>query len=397
MTSTLSLNAQWKELTSGTTNTLHDVHFPSAETGYAVGINGTILKTTNAGTTWDSLACPVTSAINAVHFINNDIGLAVGDKGKILRTTDGGANWNLNAQDSNFQFNDIYFASQTVGLIVGSEFADPVILKSTDGGAAWNQVALSHGLSSDFQLNSIHFPTVDTGYAVFRSGVIKTTNAGDSWSLAIYYEGGKDSVFPFSILESCYFTDANTGYIGGWYNAVLWKTSDGADTWTDLGDSTGSFQINSVYFPGKDTGYAVGWYGEIYNTTNAGHTWIKQNFGNENFYAVYFTDLMTGFAVGQDGIIIKTTNGGGLSTQSLVAPGIEGIEIFPNPTGGTVYLKLNKPVEILDISLLDLNGRLLKKFPKDMRLLDLIDIPRGTYLLKVTTADGELIHKIVLI
>ena len=42
-------NAQWTALTSGTTNNLNSVFFTDANTGYAVGDYGTILKTTNGG------------------------------------------------------------------------------------------------------------------------------------------------------------------------------------------------------------------------------------------------------------------------------------------------------------------------------------------------------------
>jgi hypothetical protein len=39
----------WIELTSGTSKALYAVYFPKADTGYAVGENGTILKTINGG------------------------------------------------------------------------------------------------------------------------------------------------------------------------------------------------------------------------------------------------------------------------------------------------------------------------------------------------------------
>ena len=39
----------WSPLTSGTTNTLHDVYFFDAHQGVAVGDQGLILRTTDGG------------------------------------------------------------------------------------------------------------------------------------------------------------------------------------------------------------------------------------------------------------------------------------------------------------------------------------------------------------
>lgn len=46
---TVDGGTNWSLLTSGTTNSLSSVYFTDANTGYAVGENGTILKTTNGG------------------------------------------------------------------------------------------------------------------------------------------------------------------------------------------------------------------------------------------------------------------------------------------------------------------------------------------------------------
>ncbi|MCH8903844.1 MAG: hypothetical protein IIA45_08025 [Bacteroidetes bacterium] len=51
----LSYNAQWVQQNSGTTNTLWQVHFLVQDTGYVVGFNDTVLKTTDGGTNWNYL------------------------------------------------------------------------------------------------------------------------------------------------------------------------------------------------------------------------------------------------------------------------------------------------------------------------------------------------------
>jgi photosystem II stability/assembly factor-like uncharacterized protein len=85
---TTSGGANWT--TTLFTNAFYGVDF-SGQTGYAVGFNGSIFKSTDSGTTWSAQTCPVTSFLIAVDFIDSITGYAAGDGGTILKTTNGGA------------------------------------------------------------------------------------------------------------------------------------------------------------------------------------------------------------------------------------------------------------------------------------------------------------------
>jgi photosystem II stability/assembly factor-like uncharacterized protein len=69
------------------TNTkfLTSVYFVDENTGYVVGEDGIILRTTTGGATWDSLTSPMTQLLNWVHFPSPNVGYAVGVNGTILR------------------------------------------------------------------------------------------------------------------------------------------------------------------------------------------------------------------------------------------------------------------------------------------------------------------------
>ena len=58
--------------------------------GFAVGSSGTILKTTNSGTTWTILPSRTTNNLYSVNFADTTTGYAVGDIGTILKTTNSG-------------------------------------------------------------------------------------------------------------------------------------------------------------------------------------------------------------------------------------------------------------------------------------------------------------------
>ena len=69
------------------------IDFPisgASQVGYAVGSQGTIVKTYDAGINWLPQQSGTILKLNKVHFIDLDFGFAVGDGGIILRTTEGG-------------------------------------------------------------------------------------------------------------------------------------------------------------------------------------------------------------------------------------------------------------------------------------------------------------------
>ena len=50
-----NVHAQWTTLTIGTNKSLMTVFFTGPNTGYAAGVQGTIIKTVNGGDTWTTL------------------------------------------------------------------------------------------------------------------------------------------------------------------------------------------------------------------------------------------------------------------------------------------------------------------------------------------------------
>ena len=89
---TCSMYAQnpWVPLNSGTTNNLFDIFFLDDNSGYSVGDIGTIVKTTDGGTTWTTLNSGVTSTLTSIYFTDSLTGYASGNGGVLINTTDGG-------------------------------------------------------------------------------------------------------------------------------------------------------------------------------------------------------------------------------------------------------------------------------------------------------------------
>src|SRR5204862_8094544 len=107
--------------------------------------------------------------------------------------------------------------------------------------------------------------------------VIKTTDGGATWSFTrISYKEVPTTVF---------FTDADTGWIGGATplpgeeeglggpTAIL-STNDGGHTWQTAYNLP--VTLYRIFFLDKSTGWASASKGKIYTTTDGGRTWDTQ-------------------------------------------------------------------------------------------------------------------------
>ena len=82
-------------------------------------ICGTILKTTDAGTTWTTQTSGTTQDLMSVYFTDANNGTVVGYLGTILRTTNGGANWTTENSGTSNNLWGVTFTDANNGTIVG--------------------------------------------------------------------------------------------------------------------------------------------------------------------------------------------------------------------------------------------------------------------------------------
>ncbi|MEI6823271.1 MAG: YCF48-related protein [Bacteroidota bacterium] len=322
----------------------YNVFYTNANTGYAVGYNGTIKKTTNAGSTWTTLTSGTTNALYSIYFTNDSTGYSVGDVGIILKTTNSGNTWSTLTSGTTETLQSVCFTNANTGYVVGS---NGTIKKTTNAGNTWTPIT-SYTTS---WLKSIDFVNLDTGYVTGANSILKTTDAGNTWlpsgsthltnvffttqnigygvyetSSTIYktYDGGTTWTTLTSgttdWLQSIFFTDVNTGYVVG-YNGTIRKTTNAGGTWTALTSGTGQF-LNSIYFTDANTGYIASKDG-ILKTTNAGSSWTKLTSGTtSSLSSIYFTDANTGYILGNyyNSTIFKTTDAGNSWTEIFSIP-----------------------------------------------------------------------------
>jgi photosystem II stability/assembly factor-like uncharacterized protein len=292
---------------------LYCVNFVTEDIGYAVGRAGTVIKTTNGGSSWILQNPGVTKDIFQVVFPTDaNIGYAVGDSGLILKTTNGGINWFSQTSGTNRKLRSVCFPiDNNIGYVVGDY---GIILKTTNGGSTWNP--LISGTTQN--LYSVSFPNnVDTGYVVGTGDVVlKTTNGGTNWTITnTGYEGFPSYVhFP---------TNTDTGYIGTtktqWYHySRILRTTDAGATWVEQMRSDANTISGIFFIESTPTGYAILHSGGIYlpypggtwKTTNGGVNWFELERGGDLRNSLHFPTVNTGYVVGEYGLIRKTADGG---------------------------------------------------------------------------------------
>lgn len=289
-----------KTLTPITTDDLNSIFFLNGSLGFVAGANGTILKTTNAGSKWSLLNTATNDDINSIFFIDSHKGWAGTAAGAVLKTGDGGESWERTVAAAE-GLNAICFISESRGWACGE---NGLIIETSDGGASWQ--LLEAGITNN--LNDIHFANVHTGWA-----------CGD---------------------------DGN-----------LFKTNDRGDTWTPS-DLPTSENLKSILFTDDYYGWVCGEAGRILRTYDGGESWQSQYSGTlNNLLGIFFTDENNGWACGTDGTVLRTVNGGktvgvGDSPEDRLC-----LEVFPNPFGRKLHIRyyLDEPA-LVELSLVNSLG-----------------------------------------
>jgi photosystem II stability/assembly factor-like uncharacterized protein len=191
--------------------------FPEgSSTGYAAGMMGHIIETTDGGATWNPIAAPDTvDALNAIFFKTNSLGFVATGGSVIFRTTDGGSDWTPETLASSGVASFSFPSDTVIGYACGVNGA---MLKTLDGGLTWT--AETTGVTS--RLARVVFLADDqTGYAVGdQTTIIKTVDGGDTWQLQ------NVPVSNHNFLAVAFPGDGQTGYVAGDQSIVL-KTVNG--------------------------------------------------------------------------------------------------------------------------------------------------------------------------
>ncbi len=266
---TQTANADWVKLRSASLAWFHDVTFTNENNGWIVGSGGTVLTTTDGGTTWTPVRKFTNDNLAEIHFTDEKTG------------------WILCQRD-------IYSRGGN---------AVSYLRKTVDGGRTWETVEFEAGGRE--RVARLLFDGKGSAVAIGEGGIFyRLSEDGKTWKRSA-------SSIKYLLLGGD-FIDGSFGAIVGAGGTVMF-TDDYGVTWeaaTLLGNKDARF--NSVFFSSRKYGWAVGSAGAIIASVGGGRLWREQPSGvDAELTDVFFTDDRQGWAVGDRGIILRTTNGGG--------------------------------------------------------------------------------------
>jgi photosystem II stability/assembly factor-like uncharacterized protein len=140
------------------TYSLSYIYFKDQMTGFCTGSRtsygqtlGSLYRSTNGGDNWILTASsgPQTeSGLHGVHFSEPNTGFTVGNNGVIMRSTDGGANWSAQSSTTNNSLNAVYMLNALTGYVCGN---GGMVLKTTNGGVT-GFIKLNEEIPSEYKL-----------------------------------------------------------------------------------------------------------------------------------------------------------------------------------------------------------------------------------------------------
>ena len=295
----------WNSKNSGTQKDLYTICFKDKATCFTAGKSGILISTTDAGNSWKSIKTGNYNNIYDIKFPSESTGYLAGLSGTILKTTDNGLSWNQQSTGTSNSLFCMNFLNENIGVAGGYN----TILKTTNGGLNW--INQNVNIFPVCQINGITIIDSSNIIAVSNSStgnIYKTTNGGLNWnkySMNLHYlfDGAVD------LVKSSDFKNLNTGFAVTDFGTILKTTNSGINWMSDSSfrpskEKSGIF--TDVVYADSNNIHIIGGGGTNIKCNNDGVTW-NVNIGNKkDIRANYFTDAKNGYCVGEIGIIMKT-------------------------------------------------------------------------------------------
>lgn len=204
-----------------------------------------------------------TNDLNCVRFLNSTT-IFVGGTNGLYKSTNSGISFSSVSVPAFTSIRDIWIIDPLTIVAVGSSLSTgESIIKSINGGTSWTLVYSNNVGSLPLELNSVHFPTLLTGYATGTNNrILKTIDGGNNWTGLIAPSTQE--------LRGVRFVTDFVGFVIG--DTSIWKTFDGGMSWTPTHIGK---KLRDITFTNNLTGFAVG-DNIILKTIDQGITWTPK-------------------------------------------------------------------------------------------------------------------------
>jgi len=393
------IKAQWSQVNNGLQDLSFGIRSICGHNGkmYTGTLSGFKLYTSSDyGNNWSEISTPVISGIPvSTHSYGNRLffGLNV-SWDDLYYTDDDGATWQVAQGGPQSSVVRGFFTFSSTLFCYTSNLG---IYRSTDGGTTWSQV--NNGLTI---LNVVKIEAIGSRLfaCTINGGVYLSDDNGDTW---IQSNSGISSSHLagyqlFRLGSELYYMDQSAG---------RYKSTDLGNSWNSITQPSFWGIKPRIVYRNEQSGNiymknAFGVFGEIdslFVSYNEGANWtnitgdLPQAFNEAEFteyngYVFYAFDIN----VPGEGVYRKG------DFNSLSEKVECEIEIYPNPASVKINLNADQPLQ--SVAVIDVSGRtvLLKNlnFNKNCSL-ELTELPKGYYVLKLTAASGIQVSKKVII
>lgn len=287
--------ASWIQKSSTTNNTLWKIQAFSYNNIFICGFNGTLLHSIDEGENWEFVNLNVEDDFLALKIIDQQTAWLCGADSILFKTEDAGNNWVRKVTGFPGYYRDIDFYNATVGYICSTT----TFLVTEDGGKTWVSKILGGFNTVEPLSENIVLAGAPTG------GIYYSEDRGDTWIIA-------NNIFSGNI-QSIEMVNDTLGYASANFSSGHYFTTDGGQTWDFGAERIGN---NQITFINETTGYGVGTDLTLTKTTDSGYTW-KRLIVNQGINAIYFLDEVKGFLLADmesafeyNGKIYYTNDGG---------------------------------------------------------------------------------------
>lgn len=340
-------------------NAINDYFFVDDKRGWMVGDLGTVLTTSDGGTSWQRQASGTELPLTTVHFVNAQIGWIVAANGIVFKTSDGGASWS--AASNRLSANATLFGASDA---TTAWFADQGwigVLATRDGGVHWSRI-VANGRNISRYVPASASTIWATGYSGSELGVLRTVDGGATWAdiavppitaglsrsiddlkvadsnhawLIGAESGWQNNDFisrrfayrtvdggatwqPFNTpsdgLRELTFVDANNGFALSAQNNVLLSSADGGMTWRQYPLSMlANSYISKFKVLSKSLLLIKDWSGKVFQSVDGGISW-RDNLADTGYQSdvtgIWFFNAQEGLAIRSDGSASRTVDGG---------------------------------------------------------------------------------------
>jgi photosystem II stability/assembly factor-like uncharacterized protein len=242
-------------------------------------------------------------------------GYAAGDFGTLLRTSDGGSTWTGLLSGTFTNLTEVQAVDSSALFAAGG----CVARRSDDGGATFTRVAFTPVESScKEQFAAGWFVSRQTGFLVLTDGtVLRTDNDGDTFAQKNPLPGTRapgGTAMPIDVR----FLSDQVG-VGATSDGKIYRTIDGANSWTVVSSTTRP--VRSFFFLDPTNGFAVGDGSLFLVTTDGGQTWTPKDVGipATNLRSIQCQTQKLCVMTTEPGTALVRTDDGGASAK-LVTP-----------------------------------------------------------------------------